>query len=69
MKNVQKNSSLRCAGKPLEAPIVLTPDQVAMVAAGASSGPGSTTTSGGLQGFKVVADDLVVKTYGKGQRD
>jgi hypothetical protein len=57
MKNVQKNSS------KLEAPIALTPDQIAMVAAGSSApvkGGIDTTRSGALPaGGKVAADTSV----------
>ncbi len=47
MNKAQKNSSTKLAQK-LEAPVALTPDQIAMVAAGAASlvKGGSTATSG-----------------------
>ncbi len=36
MKNTQKNSSTKLPQQKLEAPVVLTPDQIAVVAAGTS---------------------------------
>ncbi len=64
-----KNSSIQFAEISLEAPIALTPDQIAMVAAGSTYAQGHTATSGMQQGYRVIADDLAVKTNGKAGRD
>ncbi len=48
MKNIQKKSNIKLAQPTLEAPIALTPDQIAMVAAGSDT-KGSETTRGGAR--------------------
>jgi hypothetical protein len=55
MKTIQKNSSIKPAQQKLEAPVALTPDQIALVAAGADF-KGGTTTRGGVR----PVDKLVV---------
>ncbi len=57
MKNTQKNST-KLSQQKLEAPVALTPDQIALVAAGASSElavGGHTTVCGGMPAGPVLA--------------
>jgi hypothetical protein len=47
-RNAQPNAPLRKATTELEAPVVLTPDQLEKVAAGFTPVKGPTTISGGI---------------------
>ncbi len=60
MKNMQTKQNVQ----KLEAPVALTPDQIAMVAAGASlsiKNGGGTTTSGAQSGIKNIAFNSSVR--------
>jgi hypothetical protein len=46
MKILAKNETKKQAQRPIAAPIVLTPDQIALIAAGMPSSSGHTETTG-----------------------